>query len=181
MLNESIICAGFGGQGIMIMGKVLASAGMIKGFNVTWMPSYGAEVRGGTAYSMVRISSHVIGSPMVPMASTVIAMNEPSMVKFEEKVKKDGLFILNSSLVGASPSRGDIKVIRAPLTEEAMKIGNVRVANIIAVGIYAAKSGIFDRATLSQVIEEFAGDKKKLIPINIKALEKGIEIAGEGI
>ena len=179
MINETIICAGFGGQGIMVMGKVIAEAAMEKGLNVTWLPSYGAEVRGGTAHSMVRISSEVIGSPVVDEADAGIIMNAPSLEKFEDRIKSKGLIVVNTSLVLKKPSRKDLDVVAAPLTDEAIKLGNVRVANMIAAGIYSAKKGIIDRAVLVRVIEEMAGGRKELIPVNVKAVDRGIEIAGE--
>ncbi len=162
----------------MVLGKVLAIAGMEKGFNVTWFPSYGAEVRGGTAHCMVHISSDQISSPVVFSATTAVVMNTPSLDKFEEKVVKGGLIIVNESMVERDVKRKDLEVIKSPLTDEAIKIGNVRVANMIAVGIYAAKKNIIDRETLVNVIEKMAGNRKELIPINVKALDRGIEIAG---
>jgi 2-oxoglutarate ferredoxin oxidoreductase subunit gamma len=176
-IQETIICAGFGGQGIMVMGKVIAEAAMEKGFKVTWLPSYGAEVRGGTAHAMVRISSEEIGNPAVSVADAAIIMNSPSLEKFENKVKKGGLIIINTSLVAKSLERRDLDVVAAPLTGEAIKLGNVRVANMIAAGIYSAKKGLIDRATLVKVIEEMAGGRKELIPINVKAVERGMDIA----
>ena len=175
-VNETIICAGFGGQGIMVLGKVLAEAGMMKGLNVTWLPSYGAEVRGGTAHSAVRISSDMISSPMVAEADTAIIMNGPSLDKFETRILPGGLLILNSSLSQRDPVREDIDVVKAPLTEEAIKIGNVRVANMIAAGIFAARKGIFDGKVLGKVMEIMAAGREKILPVNIKAVELGMEI-----
>jgi len=177
--NETIICAGFGGQGIMVMGKVLANAGMEEGYRVTWLPSYGAEVRGGTAHSMVRLSSGQIAGPTVSEADTGIIMNGPSLDKFETRIKKDGLLIVNASLVERKPERDDIDVVTAHFTEEAEALGNVRVANMIAVGAYARRKGILKKDTLLAVIEKMAAGRKNLIPINIKALERGMELAGK--
>ncbi|MFH1552702.1 MAG: 2-oxoacid:acceptor oxidoreductase family protein [Candidatus Omnitrophota bacterium] len=176
-INESIICAGFGGQGIMVLGKVLANAGMAKSLYVTWLPSYGAEVRGGTAHSMIRISSEPIASPVVSMADVVIAMNGPSMDKFKSKVTAGGLLILNTSMASGTVGRSDIDVVKAHLTDEAIKLGNVRVANMIAAGIFVAKKGIFDRGIMMNVIEEMAKGREQLVPINVKAVDRGIEIA----
>lgn len=178
-INETIICAGFGGQGIMVLGKFLANAAMKEGFNVTWLPSYGAEVRGGTAHSDIRISSSFIGSPMVSDPDVAIIMNEPSQGKFEDKVKKGGLLILNSSLSSRRVSRNDIRVINIPLTDEAIKLGNIKVANIIAAGVYAKARKIFDKKTLVETIEIMAGGKKELADINMKAIEKGMELADQ--
>jgi 2-oxoglutarate ferredoxin oxidoreductase subunit gamma len=178
-VSESIICAGFGGQGIMVMGKVLANAGMKKGYNVTWMPSYGAEVRGGTAYSMVKISSEEVASPVVSSADTAFIMNDPSLDKFEKKIKKEGLLILNASMVKEEAKRKDIDILKVPLTDEAIKLGNVKIANMIAIGVYIANKELFDKKLLKEVIKEMAMGREDLISINIAALEKGIEI-GKG-
>ena len=175
-INEAIICAGFGGQGIMVLGKVLANAGMEKELNVTWFPSYGAEVRGGTAHSAIRISSEQIGSPVVSQADTAIIMNDPSLDKFEERVKPGGLLILNTSMTTRRSKRTDIDVIEAPLTDEAIKLGNIRVANVVAAGIFAARKGIFNKEILTNVIKTMGAVKQEIIEINIKAVEKGIEI-----
>jgi 2-oxoglutarate ferredoxin oxidoreductase subunit gamma len=175
-INETIICAGFGGQGIMVMGKVLANAGMKKGLHVTWMPSYGAEVRGGTAHSAVRISTEPVGSPIVPVAGAAIIMNGPSLVKFEDRISSGGLLILNTSMVEGKAKRGDLEVVEAPLTDEAIKLGNIRVANMVAIGIYVARRGILAKDDVMGVIEEMAKGRRELIPINVKALERGIGI-----
>ena len=175
-INESIICAGFGGQGIMILGKVLASAGMASGLEVTYLPAYGVEVRGGTAYSMIKISSSLIGSPVVLEADTAIIMNEPSLDKFENAVKRGGLMILNTSMSGRSSSRKDIEAVGVPLTDEAMKLGNAKVANIIAAGVFMQRRKVLDKAVMVKVIEGLAGGKKELAEINIMALERGMEL-----
>lgn len=178
-VRESIICAGFGGQGIMTLGKVFATCGMDLGLFVTWFPSYGAEVRGGTAHAMVQMSSEPIASPVVYVADTLVIMNGPSLNKFEKKLTPGGLLILNTSLVTHKAMRSDIDIFNAPLTDEAIKLGNVRVANMIAAGIHVAKKGILDKKTMLHVIETMASGRKEIIPINIKALERGIELVKE--
>lgn len=175
-INESIICAGFGGQGVMVLGKFLAAAGMSSGFNVTWLPAYGAEVRGGTAHSYVRISSSAIGSPAVSHPGTAIIMNGPSLDKFEKRVDKGGLIILNTSMCDRPVGRKDLEVAAVPLTDEAIALGSIKVANIIAAGIYAAKKGIFTKDILLETIEVMAGERKEIIPVNIKAIERGWEL-----
>ena len=179
-VDEAVICAGFGGQGIMVLGKVLAEAGMSEGLNVTWLPSYGAEVRGGTAHAMVRISSREIPSPVVSEASAAVIMNGPSLEKFSGKIKKGGLLILNTSMSEGAVKRAGIDVIDAPLTDEAIRLGNIRVANMIAAGVYAARKGLFGMEIMKKVIEKMAGARKDLIPVNIKAVERGMEIGGRG-
>jgi len=176
MINEAIICAGFGGQGIMTLGKVLVEAGVMSGMHVTWLPSYGAEVRGGTAHSMVHISEHAIASPVVKEPDIAIIMNGPSLDKFENKIKKKGFLILNSSMVSKKVTRKDIEIIEAPLTDEAIKLGNVRVANMIATGILAEKKKIFGKDVLMEVIDKMAQGREEIIPVNVKAVERGLEI-----
>jgi len=177
-IKETIICSGFGGQGLMTLGKVLANAGMISGLKVTWFPSYGAEVRGGTAHAIVRISTEAIGSPLSSTADTAIIMNEPSLEKFENRITPGGLMILNTSMTGRGTPRDDIETVEAPLTEEAIKLGNVRVANMIAAGILTEKKPIFSKDVLIKAMEQMAAGRKDLLKINIKAVTRGIELAG---
>ena len=162
----------------MVLGKVLASCGMKMKYNVTWMPSYGAEVRGGTAHSTVRISSDYIPSPVVKNADTVIIMNGPSLDKFENRIIPGGLMILNTSMVDRKAKRDDIDVVYSDLTDEAIGLGNIKVANMIAASIFAAKKKIIKKDVLVEVIKEMGKGREKLIPINIKAVKKGIEIVG---
>lgn len=178
-VSENIICAGFGGQGIMTLGKVLANTGMKKGLNVTWMPSYGAEVRGGTAHAMVRISSSLIGNPRIDEADTAFIMNEPSLRKFEDELVTGGLLILNTSMVKCSPARNDLDIAGAAFTDEAIKLGNVRVANMVAAGLYAAEKKLFTRQDLVNVVEMMAAGRPELIDVNVRAVDRGIELAGE--
>ncbi|MGD2278825.1 MAG: 2-oxoacid:acceptor oxidoreductase family protein [Candidatus Omnitrophota bacterium] len=179
-MREDIICAGFGGQGIMVLGKVLANAGMGRDYNVTWMPSYGAEVRGGTAHCMVKISTEKIANPIVSCADTGFIMSAPSLEKFEKRIKKGGTIIVNTSMVNREVKRKDLQVVKVPFTDEAIKLGNVKVANMIAMGVYLAKKKLFDKDILSGVIEEMAMGRKELVSINIKALEKGVELGTKG-
>lgn len=179
-IKESVICAGFGGQGIMILGKVLATAGMNAGLNVTWLPAYGVEVRGGTAYSMVVMSSSPVASPVVTNADTAIIMNGPSLEKFENTVKKGGILILNTSVSTRRALRGDIEKIEVPLTEEAIKLGNPKVANMIAAGVFMSRKKLFDKATMESVFIEMTAGREELIKINIKAIDRGMELGMKG-
>ena len=133
--KTEILLAGFGGQGIMLMGKLLAQAGLASRKNVTWMPSYGAEVRGGTAYSMTKISNEEIANPIIIAPDIFVAMNEPSLVKYEERLKPKGLLILNKSLIRAKPKRKDISVASIPMTQIASRLGSVRSANMWRWGL----------------------------------------------
>ena len=152
---------------------------MMHKFEVTWLPSYGAEVRGGTAHTYVRISSNPIGNPAVFNPDAAIIMNAPSLDKFESRVKPGGLLILNSSMSVRQPKRKDIDVVQAPLTEEAIKIGNVRIANIIAAGIYASRKKIFKKDILKDAIKSMLKTREDLVLVNLRALDLGMEI-GKG-
>ncbi len=172
-MKEDIICAGFGGQGIITLGKVIANAALEAGYHLTWLSSYGAEVRGGTAHAMVRISSDKIGNPRVNEPTTAIIMNSPSLDKFEKKTVPGGLILLNSSMMNRDVERKDLEFIEFPCTDEAIALGNVRVANMIAIGIFDAVKGLFGRDIVAKVIEKMAVGREKIIPVNIKALDKG--------
>lgn len=171
-MTERIICAGFGGQGIMAMGKILAMSAMREGKFVTWLPSYGAEVRGGTAHCEVIISDEKISSPDVEKADTLIVLNEPSLKRFQSRLKPKGLLLANASMIdsGAILRRG---AISAPLTEMAVKIGMERVANTVAIGIYLAAKKTITVSTMERSIEEILAQKEKLIDMNKRALEEG--------
>ena len=121
-----MLFAGFGGQGIMFMGKLLAEAGLVSGYNVTWMPSYGAEVRGGTAYSMTKVSNAEIASPIVANPDILVAMNKPSLVKYISSIKPGGILIANRSLTGDFDKPKGIKVVSIPMTDIASKLGDTR-------------------------------------------------------
>lgn len=170
---EEILCAGFGGQGIMFMGKLIAAAGLADGLIVTWMPSYGAEVRGGTAYSMTKISGGEIASPIVMNPDILIVMNKPSLIKYEGKLKDGGLLIVNRSLTGNFPKRKGIKIVSIPMTEIAHSLGDIRCANMVAVGALAKRSKMLSIRNIANVLKEIFKDKEELFVRNKKALEKG--------
>jgi 2-oxoglutarate ferredoxin oxidoreductase subunit gamma len=176
-MHEEIIFSGFGGQGVLLMGKLLAQASMSNGQHVTWMPSYGAEVRGGTAHSMVVVSDKRIPSPVVVKPTACIAMNEPSMVKFEPKLAPGGLLILNSTLIKRKPARKDIKVLSLPLTETADLLGNTKVSNMIALGAYNAKRKIVPLSILIKSLKYIMPvHRHNMLEINEKALRRGAEL-----
>lgn len=172
-----ILLAGFGGQGIMLMGKLLAQAGLLLRKNVTWMPSYGAEVRGGTAYSMTKISDNEIANPIISVPDILIAMNEPSLVKYEGRLKPKGLLILNRSLVKSRPKRKDISVVSVPMTDIASKLGSVRSANMVAVGVMLKKSKLFPVRAVISALHEMLGGKEDIFILNKRAIEKGYSCA----
>ena len=177
---ERIIISGFGGQGIMLMGRLLAYAGMIEGKKVAWMPSYGPEMRGGTANCTVLISTEEIGSPIVSHPKILIAMNQPSLDKFEPNVNEDGLIILNESLIERKLKRTDVYEIRIPADDIAYKLGNSRVANMVVLGAYVKKSGTVKLESVFKALEKaLAGRSQKLIDLNKVALKKGEELVKE--
>jgi 2-oxoglutarate ferredoxin oxidoreductase subunit gamma len=172
-MHEQVICAGYGGQGIMLMGRLLAEAGMKAGYYVTWFPSYGAEVRGGTAHSMVHISDGEIAAPTISKPTTCIAMNRPSLEKFLDHVEKEGLLIINTSMAEKIPARKDIKIIKLPLTKLASDLGNIKTANTIALGAFVKLKKIFTLKDILGELGKILPDKKDIIAINTKAIELG--------
>lgn len=160
----------------MLLGKIIAESAMREGKFVTWIPSYGAEVRGGTAHCMVIISDKEISSPYIEKADTLIIMNRPSLDKFKTRIKKNGLLILNSSLVMPADYRNAENVGYA-FTDIAVKLGNIRIANMVALGYYISKKKIAGLKTVSQTIKGIApADKKHLIPINLEAINQGAKL-----
>jgi 2-oxoglutarate ferredoxin oxidoreductase subunit gamma len=177
---EEVIIAGFGGQGVMLMGRLLAYAGMLEGRKVAWMPSYGPEMRGGTANCTVIISSEEIASPIVPHPKSIIVMNTPSLDKFEPTVQKDGLIIINKSLIDQKAKRDDVGVVRVPANDIANKLGNLKVANMVILGSYIKNSGTVKMKTIFKTLEKtLTGHKQKLIAINKLALEEGAKLVKE--
>lgn len=175
-MEERIIIAGFGGQGVMAMGQLLTYAGMIEGKQVSWLPSYGPEMRGGTANCNVVISSDDVGSPVVLDANTAIIMNKPSLDKFENSVVKGGKLFINSSLIDRKSERDDIEVYYVPCNEIAGELGNVRVANMVMLGAYLEATKVVSvDSVLAGFTKVFGEGKAHLLPINKEAIEKGAE------
>ena len=171
--GEEIFCAGFGGQGIMFMGKLLVQAGLAAGKHVTWMPSYGAEVRGGTAYSMVKISEEEIASPIVTDPTILIVMNKPSLLKYGPILKEGSLLLANRSLIDKIKKRKGIKTAAIPMTAIASKIGDTKCANMVAVGALLKRSKILSMRNVIGALKGIFGDNEKLFALNKEALEKG--------
>lgn len=175
MLNQEIIFAGFGGQGILSMGKFLAYAGMDLGHNVSWLPSYGPEMRGGTANCSVIVTEENIGSPIVTQATTLVVMNRPSLDKFENSVVPGGLIIVDSSLVNREVVRKDVEVLNIPATEIADEIGDKRIANMVLLGALIKKTAVMPMDALLKALMDHG--KRDFYDINKKALGKGAEYA----
>lgn len=175
-MKQEIIMAGFGGQGVMSMGMLLAYAGMMEGKEVSWMPSYGPEMRGGTANCTVIVSEKRIASPITETPDTAIVMNLPSLDKFAPMVKEGGVLIINSSLIEKDTDRTDIEVIKIPCNEVANELGNSKVANMVALGAYLEKTGILTIDSIVAAMKKVFAGKEKLLPVNEAALRKGAEL-----
>ncbi|MBU3227843.1 2-oxoacid:acceptor oxidoreductase family protein [Clostridium algidicarnis] len=175
MASQEIIFAGFGGQGILSMGKFIAYAGMDANMNVSWLPSYGPEMRGGTANCSVILADEPVGSPIVTMPDSVVVMNRPSLDKFEKTIKKGGLVILDSDLIAREVERDDIQVIRVPAQTIAAELGSTKIANMVLLGALVAKTGIVSMEILLGSLKDHG--KEKFFEVNKKALEKGAEYA----
>lgn len=174
MKQLELIIAGFGGQGILSAGKLLAYAGMLEGKYVSWLPSYGPEMRGGTANCSVVISDEPVGSPIIDTANVLIVMNGPSLEKFEKVVVKGGLIISDSSLVEAKPKRTDVSFVGIPSTQIASDMGNLTFANIIILGKLLAKTGIVSKESFEAALKKVLPKKHHhLIPEEMKALDVG--------
>ncbi|MFA5676321.1 MAG: 2-oxoacid:acceptor oxidoreductase family protein [Christensenellales bacterium] len=173
-MTEQIIIAGFGGQGVLTMGQLIAYAGMTEGKNVSWLPSYGPEMRGGTANCNVIVSSQPVGSPVVTDADAVIVMNRPSLEKYESYIVPGGKLFINSSLIKCEVSRADVNIYRIPANDIAAKAGNPRVANIAMLGAYLTVSGAVSRKSVDNAVKNLLGElKAHLIPVNQTAMDEG--------
>jgi 2-oxoglutarate ferredoxin oxidoreductase subunit gamma len=176
--TSEVIISGFGGQGTLFAGQILAYAGMDAGNHVTWIPSYGPEMRGGKARCTVVVSDEEIGSPIVRRPTAAIVMNIPSMEAYEPAVKPGGVLVVNSSLIDLTSQREDITVIYVPATEMATEMGNVRVANMILLGAWAVATGVLAPEQLGQALADHLPEgRQKLVPINQEALRRGVEVA----
>ncbi len=178
--EEKVIIAGFGGQGVMLMGQILSYAATEEDLNTVWIPSYGPETRGGTANCSVTISKAQINAPVVTAPDTLIAMNEPSLEKFQSKIKKGGLLISNKSLIKDATFRDDIKVIEIDASQTAIDLGNLKVANMVVLGAYLGATKVFEETAIHKVFEKiFTGEKAKLIDLNKQALNAGMAVVGK--
>jgi 2-oxoglutarate ferredoxin oxidoreductase subunit gamma len=177
---ERIILAGFGGQGILFLGKVLAETGMRAEKHVSWIPSYGPEMRGGTANCTVILSENEIASPMVTVPDTVVAMNRPSVAKFNLRIKAGGMLMYNSSLIERQEFRDDIRLVEIPASDIAEELGNPRVANLVMAGAYSKFSKLIDFDHLKETLPALLpANKKDMLEINMAAMEKGYKYVQE--
>ena len=174
---KELIAAGFGGQGVMMLGQLVAYAGMYEGRNVSWIPSYGPEMRGGTANCSTVVSEEPVGSPVISKCDVCVVMNHPSLDKSKDAPRPGGVLVYDSDLVDYPDHREDITVIPVPADSLARECGSPKVANIILLGVVVASSGIVSREAAKHVVEEKLGKKKpQFLPMNLKALQMGFDI-----
>ncbi len=178
-MRYDLFIAGFGGQGALLAGNLLSYAAIIEGKNVSFFPSYGVEKRGGAAMCTVVIADGDVGSPVIGNPSVTIILNQTSLDKFGAKVKPGGVCIVNTSLVNLEAfERSDIEIIRVPMNDIAMELGDARMVNMVAVGVYAAKTGAVSLATLEEALKSALPERNhKFIPSNMKAIKAGTEFA----
>ncbi len=175
-MTTQILLSGFGGQGILFTGKFLAYRGLLQGKNVSWLPSYGPEMRGGTASCSVIVSDEAVGSPIISQPDVLIAMNLPSFEKFEPTVKPGGIVIADSSLIEAKSTRDDISVYYIPATTLASDMGNQGLANMVILGKLLSVMDAFDEEEIKQALTKVIPPKKAdMFDINLKAMQLGAQ------
>jgi len=178
-LYKDVVMAGFGGQGLMFIGKLLAYSAMKEGRYVTWIPSYGPEMRGGTANCTVVISNEEIGSPVTAHPHAILIMNNPSLEAFEPRLQTGGLLLFSSSMVNRPVTRHDVKAIAIPATEIATSVGTERAANMVMLGAYIALTRIISEENVIAGLKELFGKKIDHFEVNVRALKEGIKFANQ--
>ncbi len=174
-MEKSFVFAGFGGQGVILAGKILSQAGADYGLHVTWLPSYGAEMRGGTANCTVVLSDEPIGSPVVDSPTVLVAMNLPSLNRFEKTVAEGGTILVNSSLIARPTERNDVRVLNVPANDIAVSLGNPQAANMVALSAVIKATGIIPLELIKSVMAKMLGHKgsANVIAVNQQALDAG--------
>jgi 2-oxoglutarate ferredoxin oxidoreductase subunit gamma len=177
-MHEEIIISGFGGQGALFAGQLLTYTGMDEGWHVTWIPSYGPEMRGGTAHCIVILSDDNIGSPIIRQPTVCIVMNPPSMEKYEPLVKPGGLLVANSTLVRLRSDRDDIETVYVPANELAAELGNVKMANVVLLGAMLGTREVLPIEGVKRTLEDHIPERRKhIIEPNKRALDRGVAYA----
>jgi 2-oxoglutarate ferredoxin oxidoreductase subunit gamma len=174
-MTEELIISGFGGQGVMLMGQLIAYAGMLENKNVSWIPSYGPEMRGGTANCSIIVSDQPIGTPIVTEPTTVVVMNLPSLDKFESTMKAGGNLISNSSLVACNAKRNDINYYEIPANDIANNLGNSKVANMVILGSLIAATRVVSTESVITAFAKMFARKPNLLKVNEQALRHGVQ------
>ena len=179
-MTKQFIFAGFGGQGMLLIGKFLAMACMLDGKNVSWLPSYGPEMRGGTANCSVIVNDNPVASPLVDMADVVVAMNRPSLDKFECKVPPGGVLVINSSIIARKAERDDVTVVYCDANRIAESVNNPKGANVAILGAMLEKAPVVSDDLMAEaILIELGERKKKFLPGNMAALAEGKKAAAE--
>jgi len=174
-MHEEIVVSGFGGQGALFAGQLLTYTGMDEGWHVTWIPSYGPEMRGGTAHCIVILSDDDIGSPIIREPSICLVMNPPSMTKYEPLVRPGGLLAVNSTLVQHQAERDDIEVVYVPANELAAELGNVKMANVVLLGAMLGTREILPLESIKRTLDLHIPERRKhIIEPNKRALDRGV-------
>jgi 2-oxoglutarate ferredoxin oxidoreductase subunit gamma len=180
-MHEEVIISGFGGQGALFAGQLLTYTGMDQGYQVTWIPSYGPEMRGGTAHCTIILSDDPIGSPIIRNPTVAVVMNPPSMEKYEPLVKPGGVLVANSTLIRERSNRDDITAVYVPANDLAMELGNIKMANVVLLGALLAAKPLLSVEALKQAMEDHIPQRRKhIIEPNKRALDRGIEYAQKG-
>jgi 2-oxoglutarate ferredoxin oxidoreductase subunit gamma len=179
-MQTEVIMSGFGGQGLMMIGKLLAWAALEEGRSVTWLPSYGPEMRGGTANCTVVIADHPIGSPLISTPRAAIVMNQPSLEKFAPMLRKGGILVINSAMIPVNSDRKDVTAFRIKADDIATELGNRRSANLVMLGAYIGLEELVSHETLIKAIKKAFASKKQFIDVNCKTFTKGYEMAKAG-
>jgi 2-oxoglutarate ferredoxin oxidoreductase subunit gamma len=176
-MKTEMICAGFGGQGVLTIGKFIAKAGMKEGKNVSWLPSYGPEMRGGTANVSTVVADEPIASPIVSYPDVLVALNQPSIDKFGPAVRENGVVIVNTNMCPRGCKRTDVQIIAAPLSDIANEIGSPMVLNMLAIGIIIGKTQLIKYETMEEDLNSFMKSKNpELLEKNLIAIKRGMEI-----
>lgn len=180
-MHEEVIVSGFGGQGAMFAGQLLTYTGMDEGYQVTWIPSYGPEMRGGTAHCTVILSDDPIGSPIIRNPSAAIVMNPPSMEKYEPLLRPGGVLVVNSTLVRTQSARDDIVAVYVPANDLATELGNAKMSNVVLLGALLATKPILPIEALKKAMDDHIPERRKhIIEPNKRALDRGIEHVQKG-
>lgn len=174
-MTHEVLCAGFGGQGVLLIGRLVTYAGMLAGKEVSWMPAYGPEMRGGTASCSVIVSEEGVGSPVVTRPTALVAMNKPSLDKFEPAVQPGGVVIVNKSLIEDCGNRNDLNVYCVPLNELALEAGNVRYANMIALGALIGATDMVSLDAVRDTLVKHFAEKPEVVEPNMQAVMRGVQ------
>ena len=179
-MQTEVIMSGFGGQGLMMIGKLLAYSGLEEKKEVTWLPSYGPEMRGGTANCTVVVGDKPIGSPLITSPKAAVVMNQPSLEKFAPMLRKNGILVINSSMIPINSDRDDLRIFRIKANDIAAEMGNRRSANLVMLGAYIGMEEAVSHKTILKAIEKTFAKKPQFIEVNCNTFMKGYELAQAG-